>query len=317
MHKLAVFAFALAAACGPTGSGLGGDDDDDGSGAPDAGGTGFPDGGGPDEFADAAPAEQCDKMDILFVIDNSGSMSDEQMNLAQNFPLFVDVLDDSGLDYRVGITTTGMDYQWEMWSPIGPIPNDQDGGDNGALLQRCSMSRRWVEKSDPDPAGDFSCAATVGDSGPSKEMPLEAVKTAFSDRLGDGTNAGFLRDDALLGIVIMTDEDDCSYEQSVTLGLGESLCDDQMEPVSTYVSFLDGLTGDRGRWATAVIAGPGPDSCSSNFGNAEEASRLIDFVGQTGANAVLSSICEGDLTLALQDALETFDSACQTFPPID
>lgn len=254
----------------------------------------------------------CSKMDILFVVDNSGSMGQEQTNLAQNFPLFIDVLEQRNLDYRVGITTTGKDYTY--YDFLG-LPTTQTGGDNGELLQRCGMTQRWVSPTDPTPADTFACAAEVGTDGPNDEMPLSVIKMAFDDRITDGTNASFRREDALLAIVILTDENDCSYETSVHLGFLESLCESNMEPVSTYVEFLDTFTGDRGRWATAVIAGP--NNCSSEFGDAERATRLQEFVNLTGQNAVFSSICEGDLTIGLQAALDTFDQACDMFPPIE
>jgi hypothetical protein len=296
--------------CGPKGSAgddAPGDDDPPGDDAPDADPTQFPD------------AAHCDKMDVLFVIDNSGSMGQEQTNLATNFPMFIQVLNESGLDYRVGVTSTGRNYTYQMATPIGNIPASQDGGDDGRLLHPpgCNMPNAWIEKTDTDPAGMFSCAANLGTSGPSDEMPLSAMRDAFEERLADGTNAGFLRPDALLAIVMLTDENDCSYEQEVTLAFTESLCDAQMEPVANYVQFLDTLTGSRQRWATAVIAGPGPGSCSSALGDADEATRLVDFVQQTGTNAVMSSICEGDLSVGLRDALATFNSACEAFPPIE
>jgi len=307
---------SLTFACGPTSSG---DVDSGGNnnGTVDSG----PSNMWPDarvNFTDAGPAEACGKMDIVFVIDNSGSMGQEQDNLATNFPLFINVLDnfDNELDYRVGVTTTGKDYNYTMTLPgIGSIPASTSGGDNGELLQRCDMTRRWVEPGDPNVADTFACAAQVGTSGPADEMPLASLKLALDDRIADGTNAGFLRDDALLAIVILTDEDDCSYEQSVSLGFTESLCSSQMEPVSSYSDFLTNLTGDAGRWAVATIAGP--TDCSSEFGNAAEATRLKDFTNIAGANGVFSSICDGDLAAALQTALETFDTACNDFPPID
>lgn len=179
------------------------------------------------------------------------------------------------------------------------------------------MSRRWIEKTDSDPSGTFACAANVGTDGPSDEMPLAAMRAALDDRMVDGTNQGWRRDDALLGIVFLTDENDCSYEQSVTLSFSESLCESQMEPVNNYVAFLDQYTGDRGRWAAAAIAGPGPDRCTSDFGDADYAQRLDEFVTQTGENGVLTSICSGDLTTGLADALALFSAACDDFPPID
>lgn len=301
------------AACGPTSGTPGDDDDDPGADAAREIDAGFDD--------DAGGDEGCAKIDVLVVVDNSGSMAQEQANLAANFPQFISVIEQSGLDYRVAITTTGMDYTYSQATLPGlpPIPSSQTGGDNGAMLQPagCNLPRRWIQAGDANPGMLFACAANVGTGGPSDEMPLAAMRAALEDRIADGTNAGFRRDDALLAVVMLTDENDCSYEQPVTLGFAESLCDAQQEPVANYVAFLDGFTGDRGRWATAVIAGPGPDTCSSTFGDADYAQRLDQFVMQAGpANGVLSSICVGDLTAGLAAALELFDTACQHFPPI-
>ena len=311
---------AAVAACGPSpqGDDTGGGGDDGGGGGGDVDAyvppTGDGDGGG-------GEATGCEKIDILFVVDNSGSMGQEQMNLATNFPAFMNVIDQSGLDYRVAITTTGVNYTYQQATiPGGPVlPASVTGGDNGAMLQKsdCGMTRRWVEKGDSNAAMAFACAANVGTNGPADEMPLAAMRRAFEARMADGTNGGFRRQDALLAVVFLTDENDCSYEQSVTLPFAQFLCSSMMEPASNYVAFLDQYTGARGRWATAVIAGyPGPGECSSSFGSAVYAERLDQFVQATGQNAVISSICDGDLTTGLTRALDLFDSACDNFPPI-
>jgi hypothetical protein len=310
---------AGATACGPTSAA----DDDSGDDGDDGGGTGGPDAPWPTDDGDGGTnADGCEKIDILFVVDNSGSMSQEQANLGTNFPQFLQVIDATGLDYRVAITTSGMDYTFQQTTIPGfpAIPISQDGGDNGTMLQpsSCGMTRRWIEKNDANAAAAFACAANVGTSGPGDEMPLAAMRAAFEERIADGTNGGFRRQDALLAIIILTDENDCSYEQSVTLGFGESLCDSQLEPPANYSTFLDAYTGDHGRWAVAAIAGPGPGPCSSNFGGADYAERLVQFASAAGAsNALVSSICAGDLTIGLMDALELFDTACDNFPPID
>ena len=49
------------------------------------------------------------QVDILFVVDNSGSMSEEQRRMAKSFPNFVQGLELSGLDYRIGIVTTDIE----------------------------------------------------------------------------------------------------------------------------------------------------------------------------------------------------------------
>jgi hypothetical protein len=305
LHRVFVLVFSICAicACGPTPK-PGGDDDDDGA--------------TPDAFVNPGPdakEQRCEKIDVLFVIDNSGSMGQEQTNLIANFPQFINVLNNSGLDYRVAVTTTGRNYTYTMQfpPPLPSIPQSIDGGDNGAMLKPAActgMTKRWIEKSDPDPSGTFSCVANVGTSGPGDEMPLSAMRDAFEERIADGTNVGFKRPDALLGIVFLTDEEDCSYEQPVTLGIGQTLCETMQEPVANYVQFLDQFTGNRTRWAVAAIAGPGPGACSSSFGGADEATRLKALVQQTGANAVMSSICDGDLSIGLSQALMVFESAC-------
>lgn len=325
MNKFWIAAAMFFAACGVS--------EEDGSPATganvDAGNGG---GGGGDvcEFCDAAPVEVCSKMDILFIIDDSGSMGEEQGNLSQNFPQFIEVLDNymtangGGLDYRVAVTTTGrdLDYVIEPEPVPGfpvvfpPIPMSESG-DNGVMRQECGMTKRWIDGADGDVANTFSCVANVGTGGPSLEMPLYATQLALGDRIADGTNAGFLRDDALLGVIILTDEDDCSRDDN-NFTIGNDQCgsgNSDYLPPSDTVAFLDQLTGSRGRWATAVIAGA--TSCTSSFGDATQASNLQEFVSLTGDNAVFSSICDGDLATPLQEAIATFDSACQSFDPID
>ncbi len=283
----------------------------------------------PDEFADGAPLQACEKMDILFVIDNSGSMGEEQNNLIANFSGFATLIDDyltstgNPLDYRIAVTTAGRDVSYRISIPIVnmEIPFTESG-DNGNFRRGCGLDRDWIQTGDNDLVGTFSCRANVGTGGPGAEMPLLGLEWSLKQRLDDGTNAEFLREDALLAIVMITDQDDCSREDDDFLIDGNrATCftpgDPGITPLSYYLDFLDDLKGDRGRWASAVIAGPGPGSCSSSFGDAAEAERMIDFVNQAGSNAVLSSICSGDLTNALGEALDTFEAACNSFPGID
>ena len=285
--------------------------------------------------------DSCQKMDILFVIDDSGSMSEEQANLISNFPRFVEVLDNyrteagNPLDYRLGVTTTGRDITTVITFNVPGLPapmmmSISETGPDGALLQpsECSMSRRWIESADPDVTGTFSCLANVGTGGSSVEMPLLMTQRAFTDRVVDGTNAGFIRNDALLAVIMLTDENDCSrpedrVEINIDFGAGVAGAADACDPngptiipTMQFLTVLDSVKGDRGRWAAAVIAGPGPGSCSSSFGDAAEATRLREFVDTAGDNVVFSSICDGDLAGSLMTALDTFDVACQNFPPL-
>lgn len=255
----------------------------------------------------AAEPEPCFKIDFLFVVDDSGSMGQEQSNLVQNFPKFLEVIDNyinsagSYLDYRLAVTTTG------VATPDNPDPY----GDpmSGAFRNDCGIDRPWVERKDFSIEDAFTCRMNVGTGGPATELPVTAIEYAFSDRMDDGTNGDFLREDALLAIIVLTDEDDCANYNGE---LADSSCHEDMQG---HIDFLDDLKGERSKWAMSVIAGE--MDCDSSFGNAIEATRLKDLIAKTGDNGIFSSICEGDLSPALTDALDTFSAACENFGPIE
>ncbi len=311
----------LTSACGSSASRDGFEDNPpSGDPAGSNGGTTGPIGGKP--AGENPKADECQKMDIIFVVDDSGSMKEEQTNLASNFPNFVKVLEGfktkSGakLDYRLAVTTTGRDVTYTIEAPGFPaLPPQNEKGDDGAFRNNCGSAKRWVDKSDGNVAATFSCLAKTGTGGSSLEMPLYALKLALNDRMNDGTNKGFLRDDALLAVVVLTDEDDCSREDN-NFKIANDVCRTMpnLKPVSDYASMLDTAAKGPGRWASAVIAGD--KKCSSSFGAAVEATRLKEFIALAGKNGTFSSICDGDLTPALQKALDTFDAACKNFPPV-
>jgi hypothetical protein len=307
MRSNALWFSLLLAACGPSA----GDFVDGGGGGPGRDG-----GGGPNEFADAAPAEECQKMDIVFVVDNSGSMVEEQSALAASFPQFITVLDNymtaSGdlLDYRIAVTTTGATASPTFVIPGFPAIPMPQSGDDGAFRTGCGMTGKWLERSDPDVTGKFQCLADVGTGGPSVEMQLYATKLALTRT----DQADFARDDALLAFVILSDEDDCSVEDNVDFTIQDDTCmpaPPEMASVDSYIDFFDTLTGERGRWAAAVIAGD--STCPDAF---RDGIRLREFVDKAGDNVVHSKICVSDLSAALGSAIETFEAACDSFPPI-
>ena len=288
----------LVAACGPA---TRNDDfgDDDGSGS----GSG----------SNVAQPSQCNKMDIVFVVDDSGSMSEEQANLATNFPMFATILstytttDGTPIDFHVGITTTGRNLTYE---PIDGIPLPSETGPNGAFEHQSGCGTgTYLASGDATLSQDLSCRAKVGTSGASQEMPLLMAKRAVSDRIMDGTNAGFLREDALLAVITISDEDDQSNTMDGTPVPLAGLPVD-WNP-SDEVQFLDTLKGNRTRWAAAAIGGDG--NCSSAFGDATDATRMKQFVNLANSNstqAVFSSICDADLSIGLKKALDTFQNAC-------
>lgn len=246
----------------------------------------------------------CEQMDVLFVIDNSASMQQEQQNLSDNFDRFVESLrrfQEGTVDFRIGVTTTQFP---NLGSELGVIAAPAWG----ALLKLEGMTEPWLSSSDPELTTKFRALATVGTDAVLDEQPLKAMRSALVDRIADGSNASFLRPNALLALVVLTDGDDLSKE-------GES--DDFNSnsagpiPVSRFISAFDSIKGRRGYWSAAVFAGGTAPTCTSRFGSALFAARLQDFVDLSGRNAVFSSICDGDLSAGLDSALATFSDACE------
>ena len=157
-------------------------------------------------------------VDIVFVIDNSGSMAEEQGNLARNFPVFMDEL--AGLQgANFNIASVSSDLGAGTGSTNAACV--AGGGDRGVFCSvrgndfctRCGVDTsrgRFLRTVGPNYAGNirtvFTCMSTFGTTGCGYEHSVGALRAA----LYAPENAGFIRPDAYLAFVIMTDEDDCT-----------------------------------------------------------------------------------------------------------
>jgi hypothetical protein len=211
-------------------------------------------GRGPGIYLFEPPPDPCDDnacisvsalqraVDILFVIDNSGSMGVEQGTLAANFPAFIDVLETQqfGASYRIGITTTDAGgtlrvsscrerlFEFVFDDFAGTFIDEQQSGclascahetvrtvPTGVATDSESVPRPWIEKTEGRTnleggisiADAMRCAGPQGINGSGFEAPLESMYEVLE---ADGNSAGFVRDEALLAIVFVTDETDCS-----------------------------------------------------------------------------------------------------------
>lgn len=167
-------------------------------------------------------------LDLLFMIDNSGSTENKQRNFAQNFPVFIDRLRQipGGLpNVRIGVVTS------DLGAGGASTDNGCMGKGDGARFQvtdlqtgaNCGITdgAQYISASNNGGTsnlgagltieGVFSCMATRGAKGCGFEHQLKAVDRALNPTPDwNPMNAGFIRSSAFLGIVMLTDEDDCS-----------------------------------------------------------------------------------------------------------
>lgn len=117
-------------------------------------------------------------VDVLFTIDYSGSMSEELQALQNTFDAFITNFVALGLDYHIAVTTAD-EFDATFRGPV-------------------------IDPNTPDPVGEFVRQTSIGGGG--GEMPYAASKNALTAPLVTAENAGFLRPDATLAIVAVSDE---------------------------------------------------------------------------------------------------------------
>ena len=243
------------------------------------------------------------EVDVLFVVDNSGSMSEEQSNLARNFSSFISAATTWGSDFQLGVVTTQTD---------GDIPNPSGGTRQpGELLG----NPRIVTPRTPSYQSVFANTAEVGTSdstASSSERGLEAAYLALTDpnitdfpgssctadtdcggapylcvegadgaRACGGFNRSFLRESASLELVFISDEEDSSRAE-----------------LNFYIDFFRSIKGFRNTslFHASAIVGP-RDGCSSSAGDAVAGDRYIDVAEATDGE--VGSICDANFASTL------------------
>ncbi|UJR84042.1 hypothetical protein [Sandaracinus amylolyticus] len=256
---------------------------------------------------DPAQSTTTDALDLVLMMDSSGSLEAEQTRFVAALPRFFRALtsgdhDEDGTpehtpvrSLHVGVVTS------DMGSAGFPIPTcGTEFGDDGRFVRSASASLGGCPATYPTffefaagddvsaLANDVSCVAqTEHLEGCGFEQPLESVLKALSPAVptewtaegfepptfldgtlghGAGMHAGFSRRDAVLAILLLTDEDDCSvsdvelFDQTSPRYGGELSfrCvahQSALHPFARYVGGLASLRRHPGRVVLGVLAG--------------------------------------------------------------
>ena len=264
------------------------------------------------------------KADILFVIDNSGSMAGEQLQIGESFEKFVSILGDKfGDDYHIAVITTGVLSEGNNYNgqcpPCTQVPGSciNETGESGVFQDM--VGRNIGTEQDPDydfekkpecrivtseniecfydPATE-SGTVMAGVIGCGYERGLEAIRKSLDTNLLNGANQGFLRDDATLAIIVISDEDDCGAVGDINEGLTPPSDEDErafgadvcyyaiqgedplgntsdllgkpyaLKPVQDYYNFLVSKKGQSNIKFAAVLGATdesNPSSCEADF----------------------------------------------------
>lgn len=250
------------------------------------------------------------EIDFLFVVDNSGSMATKQENLSNSVPKFIKSMmnsTDLAKDFHIGVVTTDENK--------GNAPQCRFSG--GLILETKQFSqtnqcgpyksgRSYMTDKD-DLNKTFKCAAKPGISGNVEEKAMDALRDAIDPKNAakGKCNEGFLRDDAILVAIIITDEDDV-----------ERFGGSQGTPEQWHKRLLDAKGGDEKKLVViSIVVPPKPNACKPDDPFSREAKNLISFTKQFGKRGFVADVCEMNYDPIFKEALGIIDYACGELHP--
>jgi hypothetical protein len=235
----------------------------------------------------AIPAVQVDVqrqsdaiVDILWVVDDSGSMTNQRQTLSNNFSRFLDELLALQVRFQMGVIST-------------------NHNDRGTLRGTTKI----ITNATPNPRQVFLQNTTFPPSRARLEQGLRMLELALTEPNRSGANAGFLRPNAALAVIVVTDEDDSSYGDP-----------------AYYARFLRSLKrpGNENLSSLSIIGGTTPDGCfppgeEIYFGGmAEPSFRYSSVATKTGG--IIGSICDVSFEETLLKIASALNTLRRVFP---
>jgi hypothetical protein len=239
-----------------------------------------------------ANAQVNNKVDVLWVVDNSSSMDPLQANLVANFNTFIQNFKALGFDYKMAVTTTDAYLSEAGFNNTASLAKFRDG-------QSSPTGYYYIMPSIPNIVTNFVTNATVGASGSGDERAFQSMYDALQSPL----NSDFRRPEAFFAVVILSDEDDftdATRPEASWLKNGGIPDHDYSNPnlpsVASVANFLDQYTGsttqNRNYNVSAITITN--SACQQSHVTASPTTiigqRYIDLANST--NGVVGSICD-------------------------
>jgi len=300
---------------------------------------------GADGADDGGSTAGCDKVDFLFVIDNSGSMADEQQALIASFPGFMSTIQETlqAQDYHVMVVDTDgdgggggstltcingnctcspspacCDLVCSMSDECNGFPcDDLPGGECDGTIGAGKIYRedgtlclaedgpRFMDDQTADLTSQFACAAQVGTFGSGNEIPMQSMLEAVSEPM---KQTGACNEGFLRddAIAVVTFITD---EEDFDKSPGD--------PASWHQGLVEAKGGNEDAVVVLGLIGDHdqPGGTCSNFDEAEPSPRLRAFVESFADRGFVGSVCAADYSPFFAQAVEIIDVTCDEFEP--
>ncbi len=251
---------------------------------------------------DGPPAVPCTAVDIVFVVDDSTPMLEEQIRLRAAATAFVQQLVASIPtlldDLYIGVITTDDDlFVQANAEACGPY----EGGNN------------WMVSSSTALGTELDCALAVGVGGSPNERPIDMLTSALGDEnlVPGGFHNGFLREEALLVVVLVTNEED-DFEIDTSWGSAG----DPPEWVEAIAARKGGYEKDV--VVLSLVGTEKPNACPDfqwdGTDGAQISPRLIEFT-EAFPRGEVGDICAQEYATFLLGAVPGVTAACASYTP--
>lgn len=286
---------------------------------------GIPDVGTPPDGGAGPPPGCKGKIDLIFTIDSSSTMWDQQQQIHSSFPGFIATLEQDFADFDYHILSANTAGTWGLPEcedcqevcdefpefPCSAVPEACDSirgagvtlpvGEH-ASNKRCDLTsgRRYITAGQPDLVDAFTCIASLGIDG--AEGVAETSVLALNDELNaeGGCHAGFLRDDALLVVVAIQD----TFDQT-SLGSAQDWAN----------ALIDAKRGNGDAVVLLVISNDidDPDSLCGFTGTITE--HKLRTWTKLMPHGLFRSMCVDDYASYFAEAAARIKTQCDVFAP--
>jgi hypothetical protein len=284
--------------------------------------------------------EGCEKIDFLFAIDNSCSMGAHQQRLIQAFPSFIDTIFSTvqAQDYQIMVTDSdadgdisgacepctpdsfwcddwctakaGLDLDCETALGAGEVAPYNNEASN--TICGVPGDRRYLtaETDQATTKSLFQCMGKVGIFGSGAEMPMSAMAAAVTTQSQPGgCNEGFVRDDAILVVTVISDDYPVpsTADDASTVG----------SPQAWYDAVVQAKGGNPDNVVMLGIINTPDAACVSGAGDpiVHPTERFMELVSLFGTNGLTANICASDYNAFFEEAVGLIDQTCDEFVP--
>lgn len=248
--------------------------------------------------------ETCKKVDVIFAIDNSGSMAEEIAALTgpvfDSFPAALSAVGNGIDDFHLAVIDAC------------PTPAYYHNYGNGGACN-FSTGMNYMVSTSPALTSEFQCVTNLSQNGyngapdacdttnDDDEQPARTASSSLTSDAVTQANGGFLRDDALLLIVAITDEDE------------------ELFGGYTVEQVVDPIIAAKGTIDEVIFLGiAGASDCTGPYGNAIAAPNMQAITAPfvDAQRGLFWDLCQGNLETAFQQAIDIVDGVCYDVIPL-